>query len=142
MAKTSEEMAKRFEEQAQVQKMQHDMLQAQQESINDLKKMIALLIEKPRKKKKSKSLGSPVKPNSSSKHDASSSNPPKNKGNGKEGELATPENTGGEDDLEHLEPSSEEEENSEHEADPHTKRMEELENQLEAIAHRSDLQEV
>ena len=124
--------------------MQHDMLQAQQDSINDLKNMIALLIEKPRKKKKSKSLESPIKPNSSSKHDASSSNPPKNKGKGKEDELATPKNTGGEDNHEYelLESSSEEQENSEHEADPHTKRMEELENRLEGIAHRSYLQEV
>jgi len=45
MANTSEKMARRFEEQSQVQEAQHDTLQAQQESINDLKK-IALLLDK------------------------------------------------------------------------------------------------
>jgi len=45
MANTPEKMARRFEEQSQVQEAQHDTLQAQQESINDLKK-IALLLDK------------------------------------------------------------------------------------------------
>jgi len=36
-----------------MQKAQHEMLQVQQESINDLKKMIALLLKKSKKKIKS-----------------------------------------------------------------------------------------
>ena len=36
MASNPEEMAKRFEDQARIQKMQQDMLQSQQESINNL----------------------------------------------------------------------------------------------------------
>ena len=50
MVGTPKEVAKRFEEQTQVQQAQHEMLQAQQESINDLKKMIALLLKKSKKK--------------------------------------------------------------------------------------------
>jgi len=45
MANTPEEMARRFKEQYHLQQAQHDMFQAQQESINDLKKMIALLLD-------------------------------------------------------------------------------------------------
>jgi len=52
MANTPEEVASKFEEQTRVQQAQHEMLQAQQESINDLKK-IALLLKKSKKKTKS-----------------------------------------------------------------------------------------
>jgi len=52
MANTPEEMAKRFEVQSRVQQAQHDMLQAQQEFINDLKEMIPLLLEKQKRKPK------------------------------------------------------------------------------------------
>jgi len=41
MAGTSEEMAKRFEEQARVQREQFDMIRAQQESIDTLKQMLS-----------------------------------------------------------------------------------------------------
>ena len=73
----SRKIARRFEEQSWVQKAQQEMLQVQQESINDLKKMIALLLEKPKKLK-------------SSKPGASSS---KSKGKEKVGENSTSENT-------------------------------------------------
>ena len=46
MASTPEEMARRSEELSRVQKEQQEMLRVQQESINDLKKMIALLLVK------------------------------------------------------------------------------------------------
>ena len=52
MTDIPEEITKKFEEQAWVQQAQYEMLQAQQEFINDLKKMIALLLNKPRKKTK------------------------------------------------------------------------------------------
>ena len=42
MVGTPEEVAKRFEEQAGVQQAQNKMLQTQQESFNNLKKMMAL----------------------------------------------------------------------------------------------------
>lgn len=52
------------------------------------------------------------------------------------------DNTGNEENTKYElhESSSEERASSEHETDPHTKRMEELENHLEAIAHHGDLQ--
>ena len=62
MTGSAEEMAKRFEEQALIQKMQHDMLMAQQKSIGELKSMMALLLEQSKKKK---SRSSSAKPGSS-----------------------------------------------------------------------------
>jgi len=53
MADIPEEIARKFKEQARGQQTQHKMLQAQQESINNLKKMIAFLLKMPRKKMKS-----------------------------------------------------------------------------------------
>ena len=49
MANTPEEIDRRSEEQPRVQKVQQKMLQVQQEYINDLKMMITLLLEKPKK---------------------------------------------------------------------------------------------
>jgi len=122
MAGTPEDIARKFEEQALVQKMHHEMLQAQQKAINDHKVMVALLLDK--SKKKSKSTGSPSKPGASS-----SSKPSKNKGKGSEGEHSTSENPGGEDNYEdkHVESSSEEQESSSHVGDPHSKRIDEFE---------------
>jgi len=105
------------------------MLQAQ---INDLKKMIALLLEKPKKKPKSSRLGTfPSKLS-------------KSQGKDKEGESSTSETIDGENNFnyENSKFSSKEEKNSEKEVDRHIKRMNELENCLEAIAHRGNLQEV
>ena len=69
--------------------------------------MVALMLEKPKKKK---TRASPVKPVSSSRHDASPSQPSKTKGKEKEGEHTTLENTGGEENREDelLQSSSEE----------------------------------
>ena len=60
------------------------------------------------------------------------------------GEKSTSENSNGENNYRYevLKSSYEEQENSENEANRRIKRMNELENHLEAIAHRSDLQEV
>ena len=60
MASTPEEMARRFEQQAQTQREQLDMIRAQQESIDSLKQMLSQLIEDKKKKPKAKGLpGSP-----------------------------------------------------------------------------------
>ena len=72
MAGTLEEVTRKFEEQARVQREHYDMLQTQQGSINDHKKMLAILLD--RKKKKS--------PKKSRFHASSS----KGKGKEKEGE--------------------------------------------------------
>ena len=53
MVGTPKEVARRFEEQTQVQQGQHEMFQAQQESINGLKKMMTLFLDKKQKKTKS-----------------------------------------------------------------------------------------
>ena len=50
MAGTPEEMARRFEQQAQVQREQLDMIRAQQESIDTLKQMLSQLLEDKNKK--------------------------------------------------------------------------------------------
>ena len=103
------------------------MLQAQPESINDLKKMTALLLEKQKRKPKN------------SKTSASSS---KIKGK-EEGENSTSEYCdGNENNFGYENPESyfEEQDNSETE-DNHAKRMNELEKHLEAIANQSDLQD-
>ena len=49
MEGTPKEVAKRFEEQVQVQKEQFDMIRAQQESIYTLKQMLAQLLKKKKK---------------------------------------------------------------------------------------------
>ena len=46
MEGTPEEVARKFEEQARVQQAQHEILQVQLLSINDLKKKITLLLKK------------------------------------------------------------------------------------------------
>ena len=53
MVDIPEERARKFKVQAWVQQALHEMIQAQQESINDLKKMMALLFKKSKKKTKS-----------------------------------------------------------------------------------------
>jgi len=111
-----------------VQKAQHEMLQVQQEFINDLKKMIALLLKILKKKTKSP------------KTKASSC---KSNGKEKEDENSISENSDGNENnfgYENSESSSSEEpENSE---DNHAKKMNELEKRLEVISIRSNLQEV
>ena len=57
MANTPEEMARILEEQSRVQQAQHNMLQDLQESINNLKKMIALLLDKQKRKPKNSKTG-------------------------------------------------------------------------------------
>jgi len=51
-------VARNFEEQARVQQAQHEMLQAQQQSISDLKQMITLLLKKKTKSPKIKASSS------------------------------------------------------------------------------------
>jgi len=108
------------------------MLQVQYESINDLKKMIALLLDKPKKKPKS------------SRPNASSSKPSKNKDKEKIDESSTLKILIGENNFKYEIPKSlsKKQENSENEVDRYIKRMNELENCLEAITHQSDLKEV
>jgi len=104
------------------------MLRAQQESINDLKKMITLLLDKQKKPK-------------SPKTKASSS---KSRGKEKEGENSASEHSDGNENnfgFEDPVTSSEEPENTDAE-DSHAKRMSEFEKCLKAITNRSELQEV
>jgi len=54
MAGTPEEMARRFEQQVQVQREQLDMIRVQQESIDSLKYMLSQLLEDKKKKSKAK----------------------------------------------------------------------------------------
>jgi len=54
MASTTEEMARRFEQQAQTQREQLVMIRAQQEYIDSLKKMLSQLHEDKKKKPKAK----------------------------------------------------------------------------------------
>ena len=54
MASTPKEVAKRFEEQAQVQREQFDKIRVQQESIDTLKQMLAQLLKKKKKGPKTK----------------------------------------------------------------------------------------
>jgi len=113
-----EEVAKRFEEQAQVQREQFGMIWAQQESIDILKQMLAHLLKN---KKKS----------------------PKTKGKKKEVESFSSEDTKREKHLnpKSPKPSSEEKDNSES-GSRHSRRMSNLEQCLEALAHRDNLQDV
>ena len=97
------------------------MLQIQQASINDLKKITALLLKKPKQK-------NPKTVTSSAR--------------AKEGKNSTSENIGDENfEYGHRKSSSEELENS-HNEDNHAKKINELEKCLEAIANRSDPREV
>jgi hypothetical protein len=105
------------------------MLMAQQQSISELKNMVALLLEKPKKKK---TRASSMKPGSS----------PGQPSKGKENEA---EHIIFEESYEDELPqsSSEEEEvSSEQGENPHLKKMKELEKRLEAIAHRGELHDV
>ena len=54
MASTPEEMSRRFEQQAQVQREQLDMIRAQQESIDNLKQILSQLLENKKKQPKAK----------------------------------------------------------------------------------------
>jgi len=54
MTSTPKEMARRFEQQAQAQREQLDMIRAQQESIDSLKQMLSQLLEDKKKKLKAK----------------------------------------------------------------------------------------
>ena len=95
--------------------------------------MVALLL----KKKTKKNSESSNKAKSSSKSEGPSNTPSKDKGKG-------PEHS---DDENHtndelVQSSSEGEEGSGREEDPHAKKMKELEVRLEAIAHRDELQRV
>ena len=96
MASTPEKVARRFEEQIRVQREQYDMIQAQQQSINDLKDMLTMLLKKKKK-------GLQIKSSFS-----------KGKGKEKEIENSTSEES---DDTEIPKSSSEEEENSDKNAD-------------------------
>ena len=102
MVSTSKEIARRFEEQSRVQNVQQEMFQVQQESLNDLKKMIVLWLQKQKKKSKSS------RPGTSSS---------KSKGKEKVVESCISENTDGENNFEYEIPKSlfEEKENSENE---------------------------
>ena len=94
--------------------------------------MVALLL-----KKKKRSAESPSKTKHSSKPEGPSNTPPRNKGK-------KAEHTGdGENHKEEIiQSSSEGEEGSEHDEDPHAKKMQELEIRFKAIAHRGELQAV
>ena len=101
----------------------------QQQSIIKLKNMVALLLEKPKKKK---TRASSMKPGSSL-----------SKGKDKEDEhfiFEEPKNKESSEDE--LPQSSSEDGGSEHSEDPHSKKMKELELRLEAIAHRGELHDV
>ena len=94
--------------------------------------MVALLLEKPKKKKTRAS---------SQKLDSSTNQFLKNKN--KMPEVIIFENTEGEDNCEDELPQySSDEGGSERSQDPHHKKMKKLEERLEAISHRSDLQDV
>jgi len=58
MASTPEETIRKFKDQARMQKKQSDMLHAQQQSIDDLKQKITLLLRKKTKKQKMKASSS------------------------------------------------------------------------------------
>ena len=132
MTGTPKKMAKKFEEQTTVQRKEHYMLMAHQQSISELKNMVALLLEKPKKKK---TRASSLKPGSSPGH--------LSKGKDKEAEhFIFEEPKSKESSKDELPQSSSEEGCSEHSEDPHLKKMKELEERLEAIAYRGDLHDV
>ena len=124
MTNTPEETARHFEQQAQVQREQFDMIRTQQESIDSLKQMLAQLLED---KKKST--------------DKASSK--KSKGKRKEGESLSSVHIEekGQSNSESSKSSCKEEGNSEN-GGTHSKRMTQLEQRLEALTNRKGLQEV
>jgi len=123
MTNNLEETARRFEQQAQVQREQFDMICAQQESIDTLKQMLTQLLKDKRKStdktssKKSKGKRKEGK-SSSSVHieEKEQSNSESSKSSSKE--EGSPENGG-----------------------IHSKRMSQLEQRLEALTNRKGLQE-
>ena len=123
MTSTPEETARRLEQQAQVQREQFEMIRAQQESIDSLKQMLAQLLEDKRK----------------STDKASSK---KSKGKRKEGESSSSvhieekeQSTSGS-----SKSSSQEKDNRDH-GGVHSKRMNQLEQRLEALTNRKGLKE-
>ena len=124
MTSTPEEMARRFEQQAQAQREQLDMIRAQQQSIDSLKQMLSLLFEGKKKKPLAKT---PSR---------------KSKGKQKEGESSSSAYTEEEEhsNFELSKPPSEEGGNSEN-GNTHFKRMNKLEQRLEALANQKGLQE-
>ena len=121
MASTPEETVRRFEQQARAQREQLDMIRSQQESIDTLKQMLSQLLEG-KKKPKAKT---------SSK---------KSKGKRKEGKSSSSAHT---EEEEHSnsgssKPPSEEEGNLEN-GSTHSKRMNKLEQHLEALANQKGL---
>jgi len=122
MANTPEELTRRLEQQAQVQKEQFDMIHTQQESIDTLKQMLAQLLED---KKKSKA-------KTSSK---------KSKGKQKEGESSSSVHI----EEEQQSNSKSSKFSSEEGGNPknggtHSKRMNKVEQRLEAITNQKSLQ--
>jgi len=121
MANTPEELARHFEQHAQAQKEQLDMIRAQQESIDTLKQMLSQLLE----------TGRTLKPKTPSK---------KSKGKQKEGERSSSVHIKKEVqyDPESSKPSSEEGGNSEN-GSTHSKKINKLEQRLEALADQKGL---
>ena len=124
MTSTPEETARRLEQQAQVQKEQFELIRAQQESIDSLKQMLAQLLEDKRR----------------STDKASSK---KSKGKRKEGESSSSVHI-----EEKEQPTSGSSKSSSQEKDDrdqgrvHSRRMNQLEQRLEALTNRKGLQEV
>ena len=123
MTNTPKETARRLEQEAQVQKEQFEMIRAQQESIDSLKQMLAQLLEDKRK----------------STDKASSK---KSKGKRKEGESSSSvqieekeQSTSG------LPKSSSKGKDNQDHGEVHSKRMNQLEQRLEALTNRKGLQE-
>ena len=123
MASTPEEMARRFEQQAQAQREQLDMICAQQESIDSLKKMLSQLLEDKKEKPKAKTPS--IKSKGKRKEGKSSSSAHIEKEEHSKSELSKP--------------SSEEEDNSEN-MSTHSKRMNKLEQCLKALTNWKGLQ--
>jgi len=126
MASTPKEMVRRFEQQAQAQREQLDMIRAQQESIDRLKQILSQLFEDNKKKLKAKT--------------------PSKKSKGKRKERKSSSSAHTEEEEEHSnsessKPPSEEEGNSEN-TSTQSKRMSKLEQRLEALYSWKGLQEV
>ena len=121
MASTPDEMAGRFEQQAQNQREQLDMIRAQQESIDNLKQLFSQLLEDKKKKPKAKT-------------------PSKGKQKKEESSFSAHTEEEEHSNSEPSKPPSEEKVNSENRS-THSKRMSKLEQRLEALANRRGLQE-
>ena len=122
MAGTPQEMAKRFEEQARIQREQFNMIRTQQESIDTLKQMLSQLL----KDKKKPKVKTPSK---------------KSKGKRKEGESSSSTYTKNKKHFNSESPksSSKKKDNSENESS-YSQRMNKLEQHLEALANWDGLQ--